>query len=122
MGGRTLTDYINWRTPKKDVALKASIGEEWRPPIQPVMYDKPQDSIFSKMDRDPIIRRVLINPRLPPPRHMPFVGHPAFLFFAGSWTGAMLTFVFTCKYFGRKEAEELVKYDPAYFPEYAKAT
>ena len=33
-------------------------------------------------------------------------------FFAGVWSGAMITFIFTCKPLGHKEVEDLVKYDP----------
>lgn len=71
--------------------------------------------------QDPIIDRVLFRPHVPPPRSFPILGTPAYQFFAGLWTGAMMVFVFTCKPCGRKEVEDLVKYDPAYFPEFAKA-
>lgn len=47
-------------------------------------------------------------------------GSPRYHFFAGLWTGAVITLIFTCKSIGRKETEDLVKYDPAYFPEFAK--
>ncbi len=47
-------------------------------------------------------------------------GNPRYHFFAGMWTGAVITLIFTCKSIGRKEVEDLVKYDPAYFPEFAK--
>eukprot|EP00195_Chlamydomonas_chlamydogama_P013672 CAMPEP_0202895860 /NCGR_PEP_ID=MMETSP1392-20130828/4975_1 /ASSEMBLY_ACC=CAM_ASM_000868 /TAXON_ID=225041 /ORGANISM="Chlamydomonas chlamydogama, Strain SAG 11-48b" /LENGTH=115 /DNA_ID=CAMNT_0049581019 /DNA_START=91 /DNA_END=438 /DNA_ORIENTATION=- len=112
---KTLADYINWRNkePPQD-------ANTWRPPVQPVMYDKPQTSFFSPLDKDPIIERVLIRPKVPAPRSFPIFGTPAYQFIAGVWTGAMLTFIFTNKPAGRKEVEDLVKYDPAYFPEFAK--
>ncbi|GLC35076.1 hypothetical protein PLESTB_000551600 [Pleodorina starrii] len=117
MSMKTLADYIRWRNKEP---IRAPV-EEWRPPVPPINYDKPQTDVFSKLDKDPIIRRILINPKIAPPRAFPILGSPAYQFFAGLWTGAMLTFVFTSKPLGRKEVEDLVKYDPAYFPEYAKA-
>lgn len=115
---KTLADYINWRNkePPKPPA------DEWRPPVhqREYMYDRPQTRILSALDKDPIIQRVLINPRVPAPRSFPVFGTPGYQFLAGLWTGAMITFIFTCKSVGRKEVEDLVKYDPAYFPEYAK--
>ncbi len=112
---KTLADYIKWRT--KEPARAAV--EEWRPPVPHINYDKPQHDVLSALDSDPIMRRVLVRPRVPPPRVFPVLGSPAFQFFAGLWTGAMVTFIFTSKSLGRKEVEDLVKYDPAYFPEFA---
>ncbi|KAG1672379.1 hypothetical protein FOA52_010997 [Chlamydomonas sp. UWO 241] len=113
---KTMSDYINWR-----VKAPTGDGNTWRPPTLPVMYDKPQDVLHSALDSDPIINRLLRRP-LPPPRSFPIWGNPVYQFMAGAWTGAMVLFVFTCKPLGRKEVELLVKHDPAYFPEYAKAT
>ena len=48
-------------------------------------------------------------------------GSPRYQFFAGLWTGAIITLIFTCKSIGRQEVEDLVKYDPAYFPEFSRA-
>ncbi|GAX73419.1 hypothetical protein CEUSTIGMA_g871.t1 [Chlamydomonas eustigma] len=112
---KTLSDYINWRV-KEPPVDKAT----WRPPTLPVLYDKPQTDLHNSLDTHPIINRVLRNPKLPPPRAFPIWGSPAFQFFAGLWTGAMVTFLITSKPLGRKEVEDLVKYDPAYFPEFAK--
>eukprot|EP00955_Chlamydomonas_euryale_P059424 357386-Chlamydomonas_euryale.AAC.4 len=109
-----MADYIKWR-----VKEQAPETNTWRPPTLPTMYDKPQDILHSPLDADPIINRILRRP-LPAPRAFPLWGNPTYQFFAGLWTGAMITFVFTCKPLGRKEVEDLVKYDPAYFPEYAK--
>lgn len=119
---KTLADYLNWRTPKADAPAQPSAGE-WRPPVhqREYMYDKPQTRIIDALDKHPIIQRVLINPKVPAPRSFPIWGTPAYQFLAGLWTGCMLTMVFTCKPLGRKEVEDLVKYDPAYFPEFAKA-
>ena len=78
------------------------------------MFDKPQNSFFSPLDRDPIIERVLIRPKMPAPRSFPIFGTPAYQFIAGLWTGAMITFIFTCKPLGRREVEQLVLTDPAY--------
>lgn len=116
MSMKTLADYIRWRN-KEPIRAKV---EEWRPPVPSINYDKPQNDVLSRLDKDPIIRRVLINPKVPAPRAFPILGSPGYQFFAGLWTGAMLTFIFTSKALGRKEVEDLVKYDPAYFPEYAK--
>ena len=85
------------------------------------MYDRPQHKLFSPLDKDPIIRRVLVNPQAPAPRAFPLWGSPRYHFFAGLWTGAVVTLIFTCKGVGRKETEDLVKYDPAYFPEFASS-
>lgn len=116
---KTLADYIQWR----NKTPPAEPSNEWRPPVhqREYMYDKPQNKIFSPLDKHPIIQRVLINPKIAAPRSFPLWGTPGYQFFAGLWTGAMLTLVFTCKPLGRKEVEDLVKYDPAYFPEFAKA-
>ncbi len=112
---KTLADYVKWRSPREAPAE----GVTWRPPTLPVMYDKPQGDLHNALDTDPIINRVLRRAN-PAPRSFPIWGSPRFQFFAGLWTGAMVTFVFTCKPLGRKEVEDLVKYDPAYFPEYAR--
>lgn len=106
---KTLADYINWRN-------KVQVKNEnlWRPPTVPVMYDKPQTTMFSKLDKDPIIERVLIRPKMPAPRAFPLFGSPTYQFIAGLWTGAMITFIFTCKPLGRREVEQLVLTDPAY--------
>lgn len=112
---KTLSDYLNWRVrdPPKDT-------NTWRPPTIPVLYDKPQHDLISPLDTDPIINRVLRNPKLPAPRAFPIFGNPTYQFIAGLWSGAMVTLIFTCKPLGRKEVEDLVKYDPAYFPEFAR--
>ena len=110
---KTLADYIKWRN--KEPAVRAA-SEEWRPPVLEYPYNKGTTEVFSRLDSDPIIRRVFINPKTPAPRVFPIFGSPAYQFFAGLWTGAMVTFIFTCKPLGRKEVEDLVKYDPAYFP------
>ncbi len=112
-----LSDYIRWRV--KDLEPATRKVDEWRPPVPSINYDKPQTDVLSHLDRDPIVRRVLVNPRVPPPRALPFLGSPVYQFLAGLWTGAMVTFIFTSKPLGRKEVEDLVKYDPAYFPEFA---
>lgn len=106
MSMKTLADYIKWRN-KEPVGRGA--GEEWRPPVLNYPYDKPQTSVLSKLDSDPIIRRVFLNPKPPAPRAFPVFGSPAYQFFAGLWTGAMVTFIFTSKSMGRKEVEDLVK-------------
>jgi hypothetical protein len=71
------------------------------------MYDKPQHDIVSSLDRHPIIQRVLVNPKIAPPRSFPLWGNPAYQFLAGLWTGAMITLIFTCKPIGRKEVSGL---------------
>ncbi|KAJ9517278.1 hypothetical protein V8C86DRAFT_366287 [Haematococcus lacustris] len=115
---KTLGDYISWRN-KEPPAPPAN---EWRPPVlaKDFMYDMPQNRVFSPLDSHPIIQRVLINPKVPAPTAFPIWGTKGYQFFAGLWTGAMLTMVFTCKTVGRKEVQDLVMYDPAYFPEFAK--
>lgn len=120
---KTISDYLSWRTPEKAEANKPKPAAEWRPPVYPreYMYDKPQTKLFSPLDRHPIIDRVLIKPAGAAQTAFPIWRTPGFHFFAGAWTGAMLVLVFTCKPLARKEIEDLVKYDPAYFPEYAKA-
>ena len=57
---KTLADYINWRVKEPPVDTNT-----WRPPSLPVLYDKPQTSLHSPLDVDPIINRVLRNPKLP---------------------------------------------------------
>lgn len=119
MSEKNLSDYINWRN-KPPVPPEKN---EYRPPVhtRDYMYDKPQTKILSSLDNHPIIQRVLINPRTPAPRSFPLWGTKGYQFFAGVWTGAMVCFIFTCKPLGRKETEDLVKFDPAYFPEIAKS-
>jgi hypothetical protein len=107
----------SWRNKEPPKETRAGT---WRPPVLPVMYDKPQEKLFSALDRDPIIERVLIKPRMPPPRSFPIFGTPGYQFLAGLWTGAMITFIFTTKPLARKEMQDLVLYDPHYFPEFAK--
>mmetsp|Transcript_1719 Transcript_1719/g.4331 ORF Transcript_1719/g.4331 Transcript_1719/m.4331 type:complete len:126 (+) Transcript_1719:62-439(+) len=117
---KTLADYLNWRAPKE--SPKGDSQGTWRPPVvaRDYMYDQPQNKLFSPLDKDPIIRRVLVDPKVPAPRAFPIWGNPRYHFFAGMWTGAVITLIFTCKSIGRQEVENLVKYDPAYFPEFAK--
>lgn len=45
---KTLADYLRWRVPK-DVP-RPSV-EEFRPPVPPVMYDRPQYDVFSRLDK-----------------------------------------------------------------------
>lgn len=115
---KTLADYLNWRNkePPKPPA------NEWRPPVHPreYMYDKPQNKIFSSLDNHPIIQRVLYKPKVPAPTAFPIWGTPGYQFVAGLVTGTVLVLLFTAKSIGRKEVENLVKYDPEYFPENAK--
>lgn len=141
---KTLSDYINWRV-KEPPVQHAEGPNTWRPPTLPVMYDKPQTTLVSPLDTDPIINRVLRRPKIPgatrsvmcssralqrayiiilkrqgniillllaAPRSIPIWGTPGWQFFAGVWSGAMITFIFTCKPLGHKEVEDLVKYDP----------
>eukprot|EP00983_Pelagomonas_calceolata_P107940 1159400-Pelagomonas_calceolata.AAC.3 len=61
---KTLADYLNWRAPKE--SPKGDSQGTWRPPV--VARD------YIPLDKDPIIRRVLVDPKVPAPRAFPVRG------------------------------------------------
>nr|7AR9_s Chain s, NUOP7 [Polytomella sp. Pringsheim 198.80]7ARD_s Chain s, NUOP7 [Polytomella sp. Pringsheim 198.80] len=116
---KTLADYIHWRNKPSSIPPV----DEYRPPVPLVNYDKLSTQFFSKLDNDPVINRVLRAPKVTVmATSLPIVNHPAFLFVAGALTGFSLTYAITSHYVGRKEIENLVKFDPRYFPEYTKSS
>lgn len=100
-GLKSLADYVNWKVGRQ--SAQPDISKEWRPPVLPVMYDKPQHNLTSALDADPIINRILYKPKLPGPRALPILGTAGFQFLAGLASGFCLTMVFTCRPLGRKE-------------------
>jgi hypothetical protein len=114
--------HPNLQEPTIHSALSPPITEHpdsYRPPVPWNPYYRPQHDVFSPLDSDPIVRRIFAHKGAThisaPWLHNKYLGY--FSIFLGAVTFPMLLLY---RPFTRQQIEDMVKYDPKYFPEFAK--